>query len=180
MNLIDENDRASEAHCFFFVMLGENEYIFAEATLAADTDCKPLSECTPVLQFDSVAHTATSDRQCMDYAYYYANCVTPLPGVTCSVSSPPCSTGQYQVAPPTSSTSRVCKDIQVCAVSVSFETAAPTLTTDRVCADTRPCNTTWQYQLRVATGALSTRRIINSTSRFNELAFSWSWSKPSV
>jgi hypothetical protein len=92
--------------------LGDNSIV--------DNKCEELSPaCDAATQWESVAETTTSDRQCK--------------------SATTCENDQYLVSELEESADRVCNDWTECTDGVEFETVAPNATTNRECQQLQEC-----------------------------------------
>ena len=70
--------------------------------------------------------------------------------VPCTV-DPPCGPTQWQAAPTTATTPRVCSSPQTCVTGQTYMTTDFTPTTDRVCSPVTPCNSATHYQTAAPT-----------------------------
>ena len=105
-------------------------------TATSDRACSATTVCDPSLGLEeSVAPTATSDRGC------------GLRNKKCSARS------EYQVAPPSRTSGRICLPLTVCDIAggTEYESAAPTWQSDRVCRSVSTCADGVEYEYQAAT-----------------------------
>ncbi|EGD78208.1 hypothetical protein, variant [Salpingoeca rosetta] len=102
------------------------EYQVVAPTASSDRQCAVLSTCSPS-QYEVTAATATSDRECQDVS-------------VCDRRT------EFEQQPPTTTSDRECATITICEAATQYETKAPTSTTDRECTTLTPCVRGEEYQ----------------------------------
>jgi hypothetical protein len=136
--------------------LAPSQFVASAGTATTDRVCRSVTVCTQN-QYQAVQPTSVSDRVC-------APLTTCLPGWPQQYQIEPqrvdgialtdrgcgaisvCQSEQYEQAPPTPTSNRVCLYFTEC-VPEEFELVLPTRTTDRVCATPTSCEAGVNFEL---------------------------------
>ena len=151
----------------------DTEYEAVAATFTSDRECAPLTVCSTD-EFISRLKTETADRQCTPILScngdeYESTAPTETSDRSCTAISGWCRSGQYIGIPATATSDRGCLDHSgQCLASTEWEVSAPGRTSDREC---RTVTTCVSGQFQEAQRSLTSDRICSGCSMCEETAF---------
>ena len=121
-------------------------------TLHNDTVCHTVTTCTPPDSYETKAPTAESDRECSR--------TTACRPHDADASARP----QFESSPSNLTADRTCSDVVLCTIAdgSEYEAAPPTRTSNRVCKPSTTCNNATEYATEELT-AQSDRKCANAT-----------------
>jgi hypothetical protein len=133
---------------------GEYAYESVAPTATSDRECLPLKVCGED-EYESVAPTATTDRECRALNAcgtdeYESVALTETTDRECTALSV-CGEEEYESVAPTKATDRECTELSVCGEE-EYASAAPTVTSDRECLVLTTCGSD-EYESIVATSS---------------------------
>lgn len=111
---------------------GAAEYMASECTATADRQCVAHDVCAEGNEFEAVAATATSPRECQALSGKCGNGISSIDG------GPPA----FEAEAPTPTSDRKCKPVSICNAG-EYQTSKPNATADRIC---KACSGTEDFQ----------------------------------
>eukprot|EP00041_Stephanoeca_diplocostata_P033247 m.1094171 g.1094171 ORF g.1094171 m.1094171 type:complete len:1217 (-) comp24301_c0_seq1:4-3654(-) len=111
--------------------LSNGQFLLLPASSSRLALCGNLTQCHPATEYEVLAPTSTSDRQCDALSI--------------------CGVGTYQLAQPTPTTDRICRTVKSCLPELEFMQYHATPTSDRVCVPITTCQIPFEFQRTSAT-----------------------------
>ncbi|EGD78969.1 hypothetical protein PTSG_11806 [Salpingoeca rosetta] len=134
----------SDTQCLPYTTCDLDQFESQEPTRFQDRVCTQHTMCTPDVQYEIVAPTATTDRQCDDLStctaqQYISTAHTATSDRVCSALRQ-CTSSEFELVAPTTTSNRVCQRLTVCDPETEYESVPAGPARDRVCAPLTVCS----------------------------------------